>query len=157
MMLVTLSICNVVTFHVLLSSLPVITQSWQCWHFCIALTWELDRIVISHLNFNSRYHDKCKFALKLFLLAIISNLFSLEVVQKMPTLSTLCITAKLDFTLCLFQVVWFTSLFPYVLLFILLIRGVTLPGAKEGIIFYVYPDIDRLKDSQVNTYPDPIT
>ena len=49
----------------------------------------------------------------------------------------------------MFQVVWFTSLFPYVLLFILLIRGVTLPGAKEGIIFYVYPDIDRLKDSQV--------
>ena len=51
-----------------------------------------------------------------------------------------------------FQVVWFTSLFPYVLLFILLIRGVTLPGAKEGIIFYVYPDMDRLKDSQVKHF-----
>ncbi|CAD5119546.1 DgyrCDS8146 [Dimorphilus gyrociliatus] len=47
------------------------------------------------------------------------------------------------------KVVWFTSLFPYVLLFVLLIRGITLPGAKDGIYFYVYPDLDRLKDSQV--------
>ena len=56
------------------------------------------------------------------------------------------------------QVVYFTSLFPYLLMFILLIRGVTLPGAIEGIKFYVLPDIDKLKNvkvgSQTDTPPD---
>ncbi|CAN7975304.1 unnamed protein product, partial [Ixodes persulcatus] len=46
-------------------------------------------------------------------------------------------------------VVYFTALFPYVLLFVLLIRGLTLPGAFEGIKFYVLPDLKRLSDSVV--------
>ena len=47
------------------------------------------------------------------------------------------------------QVVYFTATFPYVVLTILLIRGVTLEGAMNGIIFYVSPDFSRLTDSQV--------
>ena len=39
-------------------------------------------IVNSHLNFNSKHHDKCKLALKLIPLATTTNAFSLEVVQK---------------------------------------------------------------------------
>ncbi|XP_053702467.1 sodium- and chloride-dependent GABA transporter 3-like [Synchiropus splendidus] len=44
---------------------------------------------------------------------------------------------------------YFTATFPYVMLFALLIRGVTLPGALDGIMFYLYPDISRLSDPQV--------
>ena len=48
------------------------------------------------------------------------------------------------------QVVYVTATFPYAMLLIWLIRGVPLPGASEGIRFYLYPDIARLSDPQVS-------
>ena len=35
------------------------------------------------------------------------------------------------------------------MLLVLLVRGLTLPGAGAGIKFYLYPDISRLEDPQV--------
>ncbi|XP_074502249.1 sodium- and chloride-dependent GABA transporter 2-like isoform X1 [Sebastes fasciatus] len=47
------------------------------------------------------------------------------------------------------KVVYFTATFPYLMLAVLLVRGVTLPGALDGIKFYLYPDPSRLTDPQV--------
>lgn len=47
------------------------------------------------------------------------------------------------------KVVYFTATFPYVMLVVLLVRGLTLPGAIDGIKFYLYPDPSRLTDPQV--------
>lgn len=49
------------------------------------------------------------------------------------------------------QVVYFTATFPYVMLLILLIRGLSLPGALQGVVFYLLPEPSRLLDTQVRT------
>ena len=47
------------------------------------------------------------------------------------------------------QVVYFTAVFPYVMLTVLLVRGVTLDGAADGLVFYLKPDFSRLAEAQV--------
>ena len=47
------------------------------------------------------------------------------------------------------RVVYFTATFPYLVLVILLIRGVTLPGASEGLKFYLIPKWEKLATFQV--------
>ncbi|XP_037642349.1 sodium- and chloride-dependent GABA transporter 2-like isoform X1 [Sebastes umbrosus] len=65
----------------------------------------------------------------------------------------------LSWTICYFciwrgvkssgKVVYFTATFPYLMMLALLVRGVTLPGAIDGIRFYLSPDPTRLTDPRV--------
>uniref|UniRef100_A0A6Q2WQC0 Transporter n=1 Tax=Esox lucius TaxID=8010 RepID=A0A6Q2WQC0_ESOLU len=47
------------------------------------------------------------------------------------------------------KVVYFTALFPYLVLVVMLAHGVTLPGALDGIVYYLKPDWSKLGEAQV--------
>ncbi|XP_056016857.1 sodium- and chloride-dependent betaine transporter-like [Ostrea edulis] len=47
------------------------------------------------------------------------------------------------------KVVYVTATLPYILLAVILIKGLTLPGALEGVIFYIRPDFHKLASVQV--------
>lgn len=47
------------------------------------------------------------------------------------------------------KVVWFTATIPYLILTILLIRGALLPGAADGVSYFITPNMSRLGDPQV--------
>jgi len=47
------------------------------------------------------------------------------------------------------KIVYFTALFPYIVLFIFLVRGLTLEGSLEGVTYYIKPNWTKLHESQV--------
>lgn len=52
--------------------------------------------------------------------------------------------------ICVIQVVYFTALFPYAILLVLLVRSVTLPGAANGLRFLFIPKWAQLLDPNVS-------
>jgi solute carrier family 6 amino acid transporter-like protein 5/7/9/14 len=47
---------------------------------------------------------------------------------------------------------YFLALFPYVVMIALLIRGVTLPGAGEGVLYFFEPQWEKLLDATVREW-----
>jgi hypothetical protein len=56
---------------------------------------------------------------------------------------------KKNSTFPLGKVVWFTALFPYVVLAILAIRALFLPGSSQGLEYYLTPNITTLYSASV--------
>ena len=48
------------------------------------------------------------------------------------------------------KVSYFTAIFPYMVLFTLLFKGCMLPGALEGIKYFIVPNFGRLTDIKVS-------
>ncbi|WAQ97711.1 SC6A1-like protein [Mya arenaria] len=73
-----------------------------------------------------------------------------------PGLAVALLVAWVLVYLCIFRgvrwtgkIVYFTAIVPYVLLTVIFIRGVTLEGAANGLVFYLRPDFSRILDAQV--------
>uniref|UniRef100_A0A8C0GFJ6 Sodium- and chloride-dependent glycine transporter 1 n=1 Tax=Chelonoidis abingdonii TaxID=106734 RepID=A0A8C0GFJ6_CHEAB len=89
-----------------------------------------------------------------YVLKLSDDIGNLGEVQ-LPLLGCLGISWVVVF-LCLFKgvkssgkVVYFTATFPYVVLTILFVRGITLEGAVTGIMFYLTPQWDKILDAKV--------
>lgn len=65
------------------------------------------------------------------------------------TLVYFCIFKGIEWT---GKITYFTSIFPFVLMAIILVRGLTLEGAWSGIKYLFIPDWEQLKNSQVFNY-----
>ena len=50
------------------------------------------------------------------------------------------------------KVVYITGTLPYLMLTVFVVRGVTLPGSKEGILYYIVPEWSRLSDPKVRSF-----
>jgi len=49
------------------------------------------------------------------------------------------------------QVAYFTATFPYVMLTVLVVRGATLEGSIDGILYFIVPDWQKLASPDVST------
>ncbi|ELU15127.1 hypothetical protein CAPTEDRAFT_142937 [Capitella teleta] len=49
----------------------------------------------------------------------------------------------------IFCVVYFTAIFPYIIIITLLVKGLTLPGSEKGVEFFIKPRWELLKDPKV--------
>ena len=88
--------------------------------------------------------------------AFFFNLDKSEILSSGNGLKTFLVLSdlfRLKLHISRFQVVYVTATLPYIILTILLIRGCLLPGAVDGIKYFITPNLDRLSDPNVSRNP----
>ena len=45
---------------------------------------------------------------------------------------------------------YFGAIFPYIMLTVLLVKGITMDGYQDGIKYFLQPDLDKLADVNVS-------
>uniref|UniRef100_A0A4W6FKP9 Transporter n=1 Tax=Lates calcarifer TaxID=8187 RepID=A0A4W6FKP9_LATCA len=145
----------------LLNFYYIIVLAWGIFYLSFSLSWDL-----AWSSCNNTWNTENCVELSNLLLMIYHHDNNARALRISPGIDHMG-SLNWDLALCLFiawvmcyfciwkgvkstgKVVYFTATFPYVMLIVLLIRGLTLPGAGIGIQFYLYPDLGRLADPQV--------
>uniref|UniRef100_A0A671V5S1 Transporter n=1 Tax=Sparus aurata TaxID=8175 RepID=A0A671V5S1_SPAAU len=148
---------------ILLNFYYIIVLAWGIFYLSFSFSWDL---AWSSCNNTWNTGKECSSKLDLNATSPVLEFWERRALRISPGLDHMG-SLNWDLALCLFiawvmcyfciwkgvkstgKVVYFTATFPYVMLIVLLIRGLTLPGAAIGIKFYLYPDLGRLADPQV--------
>jgi len=91
------------------------------------------------------YLAKSKNVLLIFLWSI----WTRAVIELIPLFDDAAVAFFVNHVTAAVQVVYFTATFPYVILTILLVRGALLPGAIDGVKFYMIPQWDKVTKPKV--------
>ncbi|XP_042855532.1 sodium- and chloride-dependent glycine transporter 1-like [Penaeus japonicus] len=150
------------TYYIVLVSYPILfllySFNWDLpWATC-GNSWNSPNCTVIGLdNENENMEDGVSSADEFFHRKLLHISSSVEDINRIewPVVAVTLLTMVIFF-FCVFKgvkvigkVVWVTATFPFVMLFILLVRGLTLPGAIDGIHYYIYPEFKRLLELKV--------
>ncbi|XP_008283676.1 solute carrier family 6 member 11a [Stegastes partitus] len=124
-------------------------------------TWNTDQcVVINNYNATANWTSPANATssvTEFWQRRVLSISSGIEVLGKIQWDLSLCLL--LAWVICYFCVwkgvrstgkaTYFTATFPFLMLIVLFVRGMTLPGAFHGITYYLYPNPTRLADPQV--------
>lgn len=143
--------------HTFLQARCSARQLYQCNESRSRIFW----VFFVHLQIKNASHDTVQCFINYFRRSVLEQHRSNGLDYMGPIKPSLALCVFLVFVLVYFsmwkgvrsagKVVWVTALAPYVVLLFLLVRGVTLPGASEGIRYYLTPEWHKLKNSKVHT------